>query len=227
MIVERIIFGAHRSFAVDNACLKYMMSQIAADGRPGWKGNALSDDAVWSFRARNCQICLRTTESKDEVKLKGKSYNHVQTFFDELVKIRKRFPGLLEDGDRVLNIDWSTVEKEFGKYQIICGGSLPPWRVLPSKVIIRTGKHVTAIIAASAYGRKAPLFFFVAGNLAMQHWIHSRVIFNRTNLIDINLEPLGMQDWFPSEGFIRFSEHGSTEQQNMHSNMPFCTLTIL
>ena len=118
-----------------------MMSQIAADGRLGWKGNAPSDDSVRPFRARNREICLRTTESKEEVKLKGKSYSHVQTFFDELVKIKKRFPGMLEDGDTVWNMDESSVETKFGKKdEIIRGGSFPPWGVLLSKVIIRTGK---------------------------------------------------------------------------------------
>ena len=217
MIVERIIFAAHRGFAVDNACLKYMRSHIAADGRPGWKGNAPSDDAVRSFREHNCEICLRTTQSKDEVKLKGESYSHVQTFFDELVKIRKRFPGIFGRQGQSMEHGWVICgngvwkkTKSYAEARCHHGGSCP------ARSSSEPGKHVTAIIATSASGRKALLFFFVAGKLAMQHWIHSLVVFNRTNLIDINLEHLGMQDWFPSEGVIQRSENESTEQQNMH-----------
>ena len=217
MIVECIIFTAHRGFAVDNACLKYMMSQIAADGRPGWKGNAPIDDTVRSFRARNREICLRTTERKDEVKLKGESYSHVQTFFDELVKIKKRFPGVLEDGDRVWNMDESSVETEFGKKTKSYAEARSHHEgSCPVRSSSGLGKHMTAIIAASASGRKAPPFLFVAGKLAMRHWIEQLVVFNRTNLIDINLEHLGVQNWFPSEGVIWCSENGSTEQQNIH-----------
>lgn len=217
MIVDRLVFAAQRGFAVGVAGLKYVMSQIAADGRPGWKRGVPSDDAIRSFRARNRDIALRTTENKASVKLKGEQYHHVEGYFRELHRINNRFPGILNDGDRVWNMDESAAETEFGKKtksfassRTHHGGSCS------AKSSVGPGKHVTALIVASASGHKAPPFFFVAGCQVMKHWIDPIPLSFEENLSRPDCKVLLDEDWFPRDGVIRCSENGSTEQANIH-----------
>ncbi len=49
MIVERLIFGGERGFAVGKDALKSIMMQIVSDGRPSWKNRAPTDDTIRAF----------------------------------------------------------------------------------------------------------------------------------------------------------------------------------
>ena len=75
-----------------------------------------------------------------EVKLKGENYSHVKMLFDELVKLNKRWPIILRDGDGAWHMDESAVETEFGKRLTHTQMLVPTMGVLFGKVIIRTRK---------------------------------------------------------------------------------------
>ena len=58
IVAEGIMFAAHGGFAIDNSCLKYMMPQISADGRPWWTGNATAK-SVFGLRRKWVRLSLR------------------------------------------------------------------------------------------------------------------------------------------------------------------------
>lgn len=75
-------------------------------------------------------------------------------------------------------------------------------------------KHITAAVAVSASGRKAPPFFIVAGQRVMSNWI--------SPLGNMEEEKGGHsyysicdkyyhEGWFPKDGIIKMSENGSMQ----------------
>lgn len=115
MIYNRIIFAATCGFAADSLDLKGLMSRIAADGRANYYQGFPSNDVIRSFRARNRNITYRSSENKDVVKLKGESYHHVKTYADVLKRVDNDFPGMLQDADKIWNMDETAVSAEFGR----------------------------------------------------------------------------------------------------------------
>ena len=115
MIVQLLIHAPKRFFAVEVAGIKQILEEVAADGRKGWKNDVPSDDAVRAFRARHCEITFRNYERKDNAKLKGESYMRVQRYFEVLQNIESKHGGIIDDGDRIWNVDETAVESTSGQ----------------------------------------------------------------------------------------------------------------
>lgn len=70
------------------------------------------------------------------------------------------------------------------------------------------GRHVTAVIAVSASGHKAPPFFIVQGKNVMRNWflpLNSEVYTS----FPLEMSSLLTESWFPSKGVVVCSENGS------------------
>lgn len=90
-------------------------------------------------------------------------------FFDIIEGIGSQFPGILSDGDRVWNLDETSIDQEYGKkVKAFCdsrshhGGS--------RAAATGSGKHVTAVIPTSASGKVCP-FFIAQGKQVMSNWL--------------------------------------------------------
>lgn len=164
MIVQRLMHVANRGFPVGPAVLKSIMARIAADGRTGFPNVIPSDEAIRNFRARHREITYRAHENKDLSKRRGENYEHVKTYVDVLRHLDRDFPGMLHDGDRVWNMDETSVDIEFGqklKAFVAANSHHGPAKV--STTVSGGGKHVTAVIAISASGLLAPPFSLPRG----------------------------------------------------------------
>lgn len=115
MIVDRLLFGASRGFAMGVDDVRDMMSRIAADGRVGWKNGVPSPDAVRAFRARYRELTFRNAESKEIAKLNAENYEHVQHFFGILTDLDRKHKGLLANPNRIVNMDETAVDATYGK----------------------------------------------------------------------------------------------------------------
>lgn len=139
------------------ADLKSLLFQTARLNGTPYKHGLPCDDTIRLFRAKHREITFRNYESKDLAKLKGECFEHVDPFLDIVSMIGEKHAGLLSDGDRIWNLDETAVDPELGKKLKVFsdasshhGGS----RVACSG----SGRHVTAVIAASASGRVCPPF---------------------------------------------------------------------
>ncbi len=80
-----------------------------------------SDNGIRALRARHREIRFRNFENKDKAKVKGEGYDHVEGFFVKDVEKTNR--GILSYGDRVLNMDVTSVSFAFGKRIQVFGSS--------------------------------------------------------------------------------------------------------
>lgn len=172
IITERLILAGKRGFAAETKDLKSLMAQSAeVNGRP-YRNGLPCDDAVRPFRSKHREVALRNYESKDNEKIKGERFEHVESFFKILEDIGKQFPGILTDGDRVWNLDETKVDPEFGKKIKVYGDSSSHHGGFrASTTSSGTGRHVTAVIAVSASGKRCPPFFIVQGKQVMSNWL--------------------------------------------------------
>lgn len=76
MVNERLKFAASRGFAVDIDIFWNALSSIAAGSRKGWKNVMPSDDAIRSYRARNCDISYIRHCNKEAAKLNAEWSKH-------------------------------------------------------------------------------------------------------------------------------------------------------
>ena len=214
MIVKRLIFAAKRGFAVDVSGIKRIMMEVANDGRKGWKNAVPSDDAVRAFRARHREITFRNYERKENAKLKGESYEHVQRYFEVLKDIEAKHPGILQDGNRIWNMDETAVDSTFGQKRKVFGPSnTHHGGFVASAKTAGAGKHITCVVAVSASGKKAPPFFIVSGKNVMSNWVEPLPsIYKNSGEICRKFE---QENWFPKDGVIKCTEKGSMEMSIM------------
>ena len=208
LIVQRLIYAAQRGFPVDVAGIKRIMAEVAADGRKGWA------NAVRSSRARHREITFRNYERKENAKLKGESFWHVQRYFDVLKQIESKYPGILEDGDRIWNVDETAVDSTFGKKRKVFGPSNSHHGgFVASAKTAGAGKHIRCVVAVSASRRKAPPFFIVAGKHVMSNWVDPLpTIYKNSRNACRKYE---QENWFPRDGVIKCTEKGSMEMSVM------------
>ncbi len=130
-----------------------------------------SEDAIRAFRARHREITFRNAENKDRSKFRGESFDHVGGFFKILKHAEKSNPGILSDGDRVWNMDETSISCEFGKRTKVFGSSQTHHGgFVESSTGSGSGTHGKAVIAVSASGRKTPPFFIVQGKKVITRW---------------------------------------------------------
>ena len=110
LIKERMNFIASKGFAMDLPTIRIVMASIAADGRKRFKSGIPSAAVIRSFRARNRDITFRNSENKENAKLKGENFEHVQTYARALRQVEREIPGIFEDGDRFFNLDETAVD---------------------------------------------------------------------------------------------------------------------
>ena len=85
MLLDQIVCAASRGLSINDGMLKTLMAKIASDRRPGWKKGIPGPDAIRSFRARHREMAYRNQKEKDNARLKGENYYHVDTFFRRYV----------------------------------------------------------------------------------------------------------------------------------------------
>ena len=68
MIIDRVNTESQKGFAIGLMEMKYIPSQITADGRKGLKNGSPSDAAIRSFRAQNIELTFRRAKPKDAAK---------------------------------------------------------------------------------------------------------------------------------------------------------------
>lgn len=70
------------------------------------------------------------------------------------------------------------------------------------------GRHVTAVVAVSATGHKAPPFFILQGKRVMSNWLSHQDADVYQDLPP-SLSSLLKKEWFPGKGVIVCTENGS------------------
>ena len=141
-INKTIISAAEKGFALDNSSLKCVLQNISADG---YATDIPSDAAIRIYRAQNRDIRYRKRENKDTLKQKAENYSHVETFAQQLKLVQQRHPDIFEDLDRLINLDETHVDGEFGcRYKVFGSATTQHGGSIANKK--RSGKHLTAII---------------------------------------------------------------------------------
>ena len=162
---------ASKKFAMDLLTLGSVMASIATNGRKRFKSGIPSAAVIRYFRARNPDITFRNSENKENAKLKGESFEHVQTYAHALRQVEKETPDIFEDGDRFFNLDETAVDGEFGhKVKVFGSADTHHGGFRVSSANSGTGMHVTAVVVTSASGRKLPPFFVFAGKNTTSSW---------------------------------------------------------
>eukprot|EP00171_Calliarthron_tuberculosum_P002548 IDg2548t1 len=212
LIKQRMIFIATRGFAMDVTTLRSVLASIAADGRKGFANGIPSDSVVRSFRTRNRDITFRNTENKENAKLRGENFSHVQTYATALRQVVVHNPGIYDDENRVYNLDETHVDGEFGHRVKVFGSSRTHqggFRVSAAKG--GSGKHVTAVVVTSASGRKLPPFLVFAGKNTMSGWFEPLPVSSYKDRHGIP-HWLTIPGWFPNDAVIVPTENGSMEK---------------
>lgn len=191
------------------------MARIAADGRRGWKNGIRSDDAVRSFRSRHREITYKKVEDKNASKLRAENRDHVGTFFIALKQIEILHPGLVKDPDRVWNVDETKVDAtEAGFRKAFCASSGHHGGFSATSSTSGVDKHITAVVAVSASGRKSTPFFIVAGQRHMSKWTDALLNTTASSSISPALKQYDKYvkpEWFPNDGFVKMTTNGSME----------------
>ncbi len=93
--------------------------------------------------------------TRTDQNLAGESFDHIEGFFKILKDVEKRNAGILSDGERVWNMDETSISCEFGKRTKVFGSSQTHHGgFVASSTESGCGTNVTAVIAVSASGRK-------------------------------------------------------------------------
>lgn len=72
-------------------------------------------DTIRSFRARHRELAYSHQEDKDNAKLKAENYYPYGHLFQMLHRVEVSNPGLLQDPDRVWNMDETSIDAEHGR----------------------------------------------------------------------------------------------------------------
>lgn len=214
LIKQKMVECAQRGFAMDVRELTRIMGAIAGDGRRrGFKNGIPTGDVIRSFRARNRDITLRTFENKENAKLKGENYEDVKTYADALERIAAANDGIFDSGDRFWNLDETKVDGEFGHKTKVFGSSgTHHGGFRASATSAGSGKHLTAVVVASASGRKLPPFFVFAGKNVMSNWFDP---LRGDQYCDESGNPhwFATGGWFPADAALFPTENGSMEKR--------------
>lgn len=137
------------------------MGQIAVDGRRGFRTESGLPcmQTLRHWRALNRDVTCRSAENKDITKLAAENYDHVASFSEALSNVEKDFSGIFKDPDRLWNIDETAVSCEFGRKVKVFGPSATHHGGYKASTAAKMNKHITAVVAFSASGRKTPLFY--------------------------------------------------------------------
>ena len=146
------------------------MADIARDRRDGFRTDSTmpSAAAVWTWRAHNRDITFRKAENKEFAKLQAENFAHVNTFASALKQVGTEHREIFQSSDLVWNMDETAVSAEFGQPVKVFGAADKKHGGFRAAPAYGSGKHITAVVAVSASGRKPPPFFIVAGKILCQ-----------------------------------------------------------
>ena len=104
MIKKRIMYAAEKGFALSNRDVRNIMTQIASDGRLGFRTEcgSPSQDTIRHWRAVNTDITYRKSENKGVAKLAAENFTHVSKFSDALKKVKNSHQSIFRDPTRLL-----------------------------------------------------------------------------------------------------------------------------
>lgn len=103
-------------------------------------------------------------------KLVAEAHYYIKTFAEALGRVQKHYPDIFESVERVLNLDKTEVITDYGKRAKVFGSSSTNHRGFKVSATGENGKHVTAVVAISAGGKRDPPFFIVEGKNMMPNW---------------------------------------------------------
>ena len=155
----------------DKATILSAMAKIASDGRENtYKNDLPSSEAFRAFRARHENFTFRRSHRKELAKAFAERHDHVETYAKALTTVFEKHPTLRLNTEAIINVDETEVRTVFGERP---RALVPKTSRHGAPKLYSPGseKHVTAVIAVSAAGRKAPPFFVVAGKSTLQSWI--------------------------------------------------------
>lgn len=95
--------------------------------------------------------------------MKGEDTDHVKSYVRALKQVGEANPGLFADPSRIWNMDETEVSGEFGEHERVFGPSSTCHAGFKASEGRGTGKHLTAVIIASAAGHVLPPFFYIRG----------------------------------------------------------------
>ena len=158
-IVESMKVVAERGFVVDYERIRSIIARIVTDGRQGWRNEIPSYDAIQSFRSRHRDITCRQYKNRDHSKLAPESFQHVESFFAAIEKVRKTQSHFLAHPDYFWNMDETSVSAlEGNKWKSFSPTDTNHGAVRVNSTSYGISKHVTAVVAVSASGLIAPTF---------------------------------------------------------------------
>ena len=76
-----------------------IIGAVAGDGRSGFKYGLLSFDTIRSIRVLYLDISLHKAQDTEKANIKGKCFEHVNTYAAALKKVAAANPGIFDDSD--------------------------------------------------------------------------------------------------------------------------------
>ena len=116
MMKKRLVYAAEEGFAHSNSDVRNIMTQIASDGRCGFRieSGSLSPDTIRHWRAVDRDVTYRRSDSKDDTKLAAEIFEHVSSFSDALKTVAHANPGIFQDPRRLWILDETSVNCQYG-----------------------------------------------------------------------------------------------------------------
>lgn len=214
-ITENIIEGqlkkcALRGFAVDSDGLMDIAADVAAKRGTPFKNGRPSLSWVRAFRSRHRELTHRSHERKEAAKLDAEDVTHVKTLKTMLETVFRGHPDIKDDPSRVWNLDETQVSGEYGEKVKVFGPASSCHGGFRSSKGRGTGKHLTALVIASAAGEVLPPFFVFEGKNSMTRWFEplSPEIFKDGTGVPYWFTK---EDWFPKSSFCVGTKKGSMD----------------
>lgn len=123
--------------------------------------------------------------------------------------VEERHPGIFEYGDRLWSMDEMAVSAEFGKKVKVFGEYSS--RRFNCRSRWESSRHITAVVAISASGRRAPPSFIISEKNIMLNWFLP--LMSEQARGDTALQWISQEDWFPKDGVVVVSGNGNAQMR--------------
>ena len=116
-------------------------------------------------------LCTANQRARILQKLAAENYEHVYTFQKVLQDVEKSNLSIFDDGNRLWNVDETVVDAGYDEHvKKLSSSDSNHGGFRAETASSGKGKHVTALIYATAYGIFLPPFFVVIGKCVMTSW---------------------------------------------------------
>ena len=183
-----------------------------------YKNGIPSDEALRSFSCRHLELTFRAQQNKERGKLQAESLSNVQPIFDIINNIGRKNPEILNNPNRIWNLDETAVDATYGKREkVFTSSKNNEGGFIACSTNKASQKHITAVICVSASGLKTPPFFIVAGKRINERWFDA-VQGSPNDQISGVYVPYAVPGWFPDEqGVMEVTENGSMEMETLQA----------